>query len=535
MAAPASEFKIRTKLVIDEASLNTLKEKIASGLGLADIIGKGKTGAAAENIFGISKTHMGAMLKGVSAFGRVGEMAATAIGGATKIAGLFGVGKAKKAPGVAGEEGVEKLVETTGEGLKGVTSMLGNIIPGIGTAVGAAVGVVIGEVIAPMLKQTVGLLREASPMFGAILDLTKTMVNMILKPFADGFALFVLPIIVWMFKYLILPFYQYVYPAIIRMVEFMEPLYPGIKLMILALTGLILPVLIMAIVALMTMVALFMLLSMHMTALAAIGKWLVENIGGFFTTVVEGIVAFFTTLWGIQWAVISGAFSVVVRTVTLIIEKVAWLGTWIAEKVVWLGGLLIDAFWGAIGWIWGLMSTVFTGIKDAIVAFPGALWDVITWLGTTVMDIWDTVSSAITSFFGSKIEWLWGVVERYLSPVLSAVDVAKGYLSTVIGWLDNIWDILKNTIGDILTKIKSVIDGVKKAITDLGGFLEMGLFAAMGPLGPGGAGELGPLGAGAGSNYQFFITQHVYGTMDPEATAERSSKKFADDIGILMR
>lgn len=470
------EMKLHAKLVMDDSAKKAAGDALKGGLGLGDKGGGGGKGGG----------EMTGLMEGLSAFGKVGKSLSGVIGAGVKAGGAM-------------------------EG-----AAAGSVVPGIGTAVGAAIGTAIG----PMLEDIKHQLEEASPMLSETLGLTKTMVNMILKPFADAFAMFLIPIILFMYKYMIIPFYQYVYPAMMRLVTLMEPLMPLFDIMALAL-GLISGVLLLGMAVAIVTALVPLLLIVATLALIGIG---IGYLSKAIVDAVSYIVDNLTRIWEDNVEpIIEGIVNAVTGSAKWVMNKIAWLSGW------------------------------FEKVKSAIESEISKLVAPILELLTVISSLGDGLIEGIKDIIEQPSRILEFGFDA-IKTILNGIGVVIGYVWTV---LDTIWGILSDvktvlvdTVGWVLGKVYDAVIWVKDEVInlltslgDLPGFQHGG--DVPGPVGKpllallhGGEHVLRPGETGGGysqTNNLLYITQYIQGIQDPEQMSQRVNAKIAEGVAMLTR
>jgi len=494
------EFKIKAKLVFDDADLSSIKKKIQSTFG--GILPKGGGGgggaggdSGSTNLLGIPAGQMSGILKGIGSFGKIGKLASGVVGGMAKAGGMLAGGSGAAGGAAAG-------------------AGLGSAVPGIGTAIGAAAGVVIGEVVGPALKQISDQLKDSSPMLAETMALTKTMVNMILKPFADGFAMIMLPIMVWMYKYFILPFYQFVYPAIMKMVDFLSPIAPFLA------AGFSVILAMLMVVGGIIAVGLAILLAPMLLSVVILGAivlgivWLVENIPGLFGAIVGFLIGLGEKLIEFKTALLMG--------------------------LVKLSAKIINGIGAFFSWIWSELRGAFNSIVAGVLALPALLGSALDLVIGTVLTKLGNIKDGIVNGITGKLEWLGSFLLAVLNPLGLAMLAVKSVITTVKNTLHDIYTTIKDTVGvgitamkGFLETIKDTISDVKDALSDLGGGI---LSIGGGSRFTGGRGGGGGGGGGRGGDFvNFVVNQHLYGQEDPNAAAMMANRKMADQLGMLFR
>lgn len=383
---PSEEFRLKVRLNISE----DLKEKLSGGLEEAIKKGEKKKKKALEE----------AGEKGKKKKDEKEKEEEKAMGLGDLLVGL-------------GEAGLGRL--GGGRMLSNIKELMSSGVAKIGVIIALVTGLVM------MAKKAFGFLQESSPALKTVVDLFRRSFMMVLKPIGDLLALILAPILVFFYRYFLIPFYQEIYP-LIR--EFLKSIDPKVF----------------------------------------------EILGAVLAGLAVGMLAFF--------ALITMPIFNMVILLNAIVKAYDWLKGAFGRFTDWLGNAW-DRF---VSWVFSLggrMSGFWTSVRDRLQRF----WEKIIDFWSLLQKFWKSGENIQQKLIELKekvvdrlMEWGKKIWDRLVEIKDRFVQVFGSFAETVLGVVRKVWDWLKGGLTILLEKIVHlggwILVGIGRIVEGIGRIVE---------------------------------------------------------------
>lgn len=185
--------------------------------------------------------------------------------------------------------------------------------------------------------------------------------------------------------------------------------------------------------------------------------------------VVGVIVGFFKTVWG----VISSIVTVVGNIVRFISPIISTIGTSISSIATFftstvfpalqtvgsaIGGAvtaIASALGISVGWVVAIIAAI-AGVIAVIIVYRDKIWEFIQNVGSAISDFFSNVKDRILEIWGNIVDSI--VNSPIFQAVMSIASTLKGIFMSVVGVVQQVWDIIVSVIQLAVTTISGILN-----------------------------------------------------------------------------
>lgn len=219
------------------------------------------------------------------------------------------------------------------------------------------------------------------------------------------------------------------------------------------------------------MIASFLMdvLALAFTGLVTVVGWVVENIGGFITGLLDVIIGFvnlvtavFSGDWAAAWEAVKQIVTGALTAVWNFLQLMLW-GR-IIKLFSGFGGLLRGVWSSVWNWVRSFVTTAINGVRSVITSVLNAVRSFISTILNAIRNIFSSVWNGIRSLVTSVINGIRNVITSVFNAIRSIItSILNGIRSTV----SNIFNGIRNVISSVMNGIRSVISSMWNGIRNV--------------------------------------------------------------------